>query len=129
MQSLVPGHTQTQDPTLRSLQVLISQFSNDALVHYRSLLSLELKESYRTICSSKVSVQVGEEPLPTCQQNLQLASNTPLKPQPPPLDEEHQSTRWGQTSAPKLTHSSYILWVWLLAPNTENLTFHNQHLI
>ncbi|XP_039112867.1 uncharacterized protein LOC120248569 [Hyaena hyaena] len=50
--------------------------------------------------SRKVSVQVGEEPLPTCQQNLQLASNMPLKPQPPPLDEEHQSTSLQQDLGP-----------------------------
>ncbi|XP_029792051.1 uncharacterized protein LOC115288939 isoform X2 [Suricata suricatta] len=50
--------------------------------------------------SRKASFQVGEEPLPTYQRNRQLTSNMPLKPQPPPSDEEHQSTSFQQELGP-----------------------------
>ncbi|XP_077926145.1 uncharacterized protein LOC118538874 [Halichoerus grypus] len=50
--------------------------------------------------SRKASGLVGEQPLPTCQQDSHLASNMPLKPQPLPLDEEHQSTSSQQDLGP-----------------------------
>ncbi|XP_058546733.1 zonadhesin-like isoform X8 [Neofelis nebulosa] len=48
----------------------------------------------------KASVQVGEQPLRTYQQNPQLASNMSLQPQPPPPDEENQSTSSQQDLGP-----------------------------
>ncbi|XP_044928344.1 SCO-spondin isoform X2 [Mustela putorius furo] len=53
-----------------------------------------------TGASRKASRQVGEQTLPTYQQDSHLASNMTLKPQPLPLDEEHQSTRFQQDLGP-----------------------------
>ncbi|XP_008690491.2 uncharacterized protein LOC103664388 [Ursus maritimus] len=50
--------------------------------------------------SRKVSGQVGEQPLPSCQQDSHLASNMPLKPQLLPSDDEHQSTSPQQNLGP-----------------------------
>ncbi|XP_070096169.1 uncharacterized protein [Equus caballus] len=48
----------------------------------------------------KASAQGGEQPLPSCQQDPQLVSDTLLKPRPQPSDEEHQSASPQKTPGP-----------------------------
>nr|XP_044633420.1 uncharacterized protein LOC106827636 isoform X2 [Equus asinus] len=50
--------------------------------------------------SRKASAQGGEQPLPSCQQDPQLVSDTLLKSRPQPSDEEHQSASPQKTPGP-----------------------------